>query len=278
MHIRPAFTLICSLVCSFLVNETHAQWLPASPNGYMYYNGSIGIGTSSQPASTLDVYGAITGDVYNTPAIVSKSNLGFVIEQGNIGNDFVSSASYYSIFAHNTYFNGTGWIRRNQYSNTWATVMNHNFYDIQFGMSDGGGNSNESVVPTTFLRILPSGNVLIGETSQVNSSYKLDVSGNVRANELVVNSTGADFVFKPGYALMPVHELEKYLRTWHHLPGIASAEEMSEKGLNVGEAQKLLLQKVEELTLYMLKQQKQIDQLKKQNKRLAGLLKKQPNH
>lgn len=279
MRIPSVFFLFFCLVCSFPMNKAHAQWLPASPNGYMYYNGSIGIGTSSQPVSTLDVYGTTTGNVYNTPAFVSKSNLGFVIEQGNIGNDFVSSASYYSIFAHNVYFNGSQWIRRNQYSNTWATVMNHNFYDIQVGMSDGTQPSNEPIpTPQTVLRILPTGNVLINETSQVNSGYKLDINGNVRATEVVVNTTGADFVFKPGYTLMPVPELEKYLRTWHHLPGIASAQEMSEKGLNVGETQKLLLQKVEELTLYMLKQQEQIEQLKRQNKKLGRLLKKQSNH
>lgn len=278
MPSRLPVLLLLTLAISFSA-VTFAQWQPASPNGSMYYNGSIGIGTSTLPlASTLDVYGTITGDVYNTPAFVSKSNLGFVIEQGNIGNDFVSSASYYSIFAHNVYFNGSQWIRRNQYSNTWATVMNHNFYDIQVGMSDGTQPANQPISTATVLRILPSGNVLIGGTSQVNSGYKLDVGGNVRANEVVVNTTGADFVFKPGYALMPLPELQQYLRTRHHLPGIASAQEMSEKGLNVGDGEKLLLQKVEELTLYMLKQQEQIDQLKKQNKKLERLVKKQSNH
>jgi len=149
--------LTCLIFFSY---ATYAQqWLPSSRSGYMYYSGSIGIGTSSQPISTLDVYGATTGDVYNTPAFVSKSNLGFVVEQGNIGNDFESSASYYSIFAHNTYYNGSGWIRRNQYSNTWAMVMNHNFCDIQFGPSDGNNPANQPVTPATVLRMLPSGNV-----------------------------------------------------------------------------------------------------------------------
>jgi len=276
VRIFSAFLLVCGMLCSSPI--THAQWLPASPSGYIYYNGSVGIGTSTQPVSTLDVYGTVTGDVSNTPAFVSKSGLGFVIEQGNIGNDFVSSASYYSIFAHNVYYNGSQWIRRNQYSNSWATVMNHNFYDIQVGMADGSQPANQPIPTTTVLRILPSGNVLIGGTTQVNSGYKLDVSGNLRANEVVVNTTGADFVFKPGYALMPLAELGRYLQTWHHLPGIAPAQEMKEKGLDVGEGEKLLLQKVEELTLYMLEEQKQIDRLKRQNKRLESMLKRQSHH
>jgi hypothetical protein len=48
--------------------------------------------------------------------------------------------------------------------------------------------------------------VLIGKTSQTNLAYKLDVNGNIRANKIVVNTTGADFVFDPGYHLLPLHE------------------------------------------------------------------------
>lgn len=133
------------------------------------------------------------------------------------------------------------------------------------------------MTPATYLRILPSGNVLIGKTSQTNSNYMLDVNGNVRASQVTVNTTGADYVFDPGYSLMSLPDLEKYLQSRHHLPGIASAQEMSERGLDVGETQKLLLQKVEELTLYMLAQQKQIGQLERQNKKLERMLKKSSN-
>ena len=56
------------------------------------------------------------------------------------------------------------------------------------------------------------GNVLIGKTSQTNTSYLLDVAGNIRANKLVVNTTGADFVFAKKYHLIPLNELEKYIQ------------------------------------------------------------------
>jgi hypothetical protein len=251
-----------------LAHLAHSQWLPQTSNPtFIYFNGGpVGIGTSS-PQSTLHVVGQTMADVTNSPAFVSKSNLGIVIQQANIGGDFVSSQSYLSIYAHNIQFDGTNWIRRNQYSNTWATVMNHAYYDVQFALSNGNQPANTIVTPSTYLRVLASGNVLIGKTSQINSNYLLDVNGNVRANQVVVNSSGADFVFEPGYSLMPIAELEKYIQTNHHLPGVAAAQEMTQDGLDVGANQTVLLKKIEELTLYVMQQQKEIEQLKKQIKK-----------
>ena len=102
------------------------------------------------------------------------------------------------------------------------------------------------------------GNVLIGQATQVNTSYILDVKGNARANEMVVNVTGADFVFNPTYKLPSLSSLEKYIGHNHHLPEIASAKQMQADGLNVGDNQIKLLQKVEELTLYTISSDKQI--------------------
>jgi len=62
------------------------------------------------------------------------------------------------------------------------------------------------------------GNVLIGQTTQHNSAYKLDVLGTVRANSIVVNNTGADFVFEPAYKLLSLPTLEEYIAQNHHLP------------------------------------------------------------
>jgi hypothetical protein len=120
-----------------------------------------------------------------------------------------------------------------------------------------------------------SGNVLIGETTQTNTSYKLDVNGNIRADKLVVNTTGADYVFDPGYHLSPLDSLNKYIQLNHHLPDIESARQMQQQGMDVGETQKELLQKVEELTLYVIRLNKQVqlqnNQLKMQDVKIAKL-------
>ena len=114
------------------------------------------------------------------------------------------------------------------------------------------------------------GNILIGETSQTNTAYKLDVNGNARIDQVVVNTTGADYVFDPGYRLIPLKELDLYLQQ-HHLPGIAPAGQMQKDGLDLGDNQTRLLAKVEELTLYAIDQQKQIELLKDKLKSAESL-------
>jgi hypothetical protein len=108
------------------------------------------------------------------------------------------------------------------------------------------------------------GNVLIGKTSQTNTAYLLDVNGNARMNQVVVNTTGADYVFDPGYCLIPLKELDLYLRQQHHLPGIAPASQMQKEGLDLGDNQTRLLARVEELTLYLIDKDKEISALKDQ--------------
>ncbi len=111
--------------------------------------------------------------------------------------------------------------------------------------------------------ITNSGNFLIGKTSQANTLYKLDVGGDVRANKIVVNTTGADFVFEPHYHLIPLNQLEQFVKQYHHLPGIETANTMQKDGVDVGENQTKLLQKIEELTLYIIELKKEVDELKK---------------
>lgn len=107
-----------------------------------------------------------------------------------------------------------------------------------------------------------NGNVGIGTTP--DSDRKLHVEGNVRvtgtlkANEIVASALGADFVFAPDYRLRPLTEVEQFITANRHLPEIAPAAEMEQNGVNMGELQIQLLQKIEELTLYAIEQQKQI--------------------
>ena len=88
-------------------------------------------------------------------------------------------------------------------------------------------------------------------------------TGSLKVKDLRVTLTDwSDFVFDDGYRLMPLGEVERYIEANRHLPDIPSAQEVEENGVDVGEMNKLLLQKVEELTLYIIDLQKQIDELK----------------
>jgi hypothetical protein len=113
-------------------------------------------------------------------------------------------------------------------------------------------------------RFTSTGNLIIGKTSQTNTGYKLDVNGSARANKVVVNTTGADFVFGPGYRLPSLVKVESFIQANHHLPDIPSAKEMQGKGLDLGDNQTRLLQKIEELTLYVIDQAKEQDRAKKE--------------
>jgi len=136
-----------------------------------------------------------------------------------------------------------------------------NFYEqngykgsLVFETNNGGGATTLSEA----MRITSGGNVLIGQTTQSNASYILDVKGSVRANTITVNVTGADFVFAPSYKLLTLPELNNFIQKNQHLPEIASAKDMQTNGLDVGDNQIKLLQKVEELTLYLIEKDKQV--------------------
>ncbi|MDD4991607.1 MAG: hypothetical protein PHR83_05165 [Paludibacter sp.] len=102
-----------------------------------------------------------------------------------------------------------------------------------------------------------------------NPDELLTVNGTIHAKEVKVDLTGslADYVFSPSYKLMPLNQVEQYVKTNSHLPEIPSASEVKEKGMNMGDMQNKLLQKVEELTLYVIEQQKEINQLKQELKK-----------
>ena len=109
--------------------------------------------------------------------------------------------------------------------------------------------------------MVTSGNVGIGTDNPQN---KLDVNGTIRAKEILVESNWADFVFKQNYKLPTLREVEEYIKEKGTLPNVPSEEEVKANGISVGENNALLLQKIEELTLYVIQQQKEIEELKQQ--------------
>lgn len=121
------------------------------------------------------------------------------------------------------------------------------------------------------MRIGSNGNVAIGTTDP--KGHKLAVAGSIIAEKVKVKmlANWPDFVFDANYKLPSLQQLEAFIITNKHLPEIPSAKEMEENGHDLGEMNKKLLQKVEELTLYLIDLQKQVNSQKEEIK----LLKKQ---
>lgn len=116
--------------------------------------------------------------------------------------------------------------------------------------------------------ILTDSNIGIGTSSFVDGAdnYRLSVNGAIRASRVKVYTTWADFVFEKDYKLSNLDEVEKYIKDNGHLKDIPSAKEVEEKGIELGEMNKLLLQKVEELTLYLITLNKELQEVKSQIK------------
>ena len=90
---------------------------------------------------------------------------------------------------------------------------------------------------------------------------ELDVNGTIRAKEIKVESNWADFVFKKDYKLATLREVKKHIEEKGTLPGVPSESDVKTNGVNLGEVNALLLQKIEELTLYAIKQQELIEKM-----------------
>ncbi|MDQ0107423.1 hypothetical protein J2T02_002542 [Chitinophaga terrae (ex Kim and Jung 2007)] len=138
------------------------------------------------------------------------------------------------------------------------------YRDLHIGAANSGNiifeNGRNGTAINSSMVIANNKNVGIGID---NPTYKLTVNGTIGARRVkVTQETWADYVFHPNYQLPSLASVEQFIKTNKHLPDIPSEKEVTEKGIDLGEINKLYLQKIEELTLYIIDLQKQINALK----------------
>lgn len=224
----------------FLSGGKYALYaVTTNPDGYAgyftgprnYFSGSVGIGTNS-PAGKLHVNDAASSNttVLITPKAISAGDSSTLL----FGEDNDGTYGMYWMY------DGTG-----NLMGLWG----------KYGSTNYGPH---------LLVNRDNGSMAIG--SNFATGYKLSVSGKIICTELRVNLVAdwPDYVFKKEYNLLPVERLGDYIRDHGHLPNIPPASEINTSGLDVGEMQRLMMEKIEELSLYIVGQQKQIEELKKQ--------------
>ena len=223
--------------------------------------GNVLIGTSVDPGIKLCIEnntGATTSIASFKNTNVSAATL--INCSDSNGSAVASLGVNSSASTANASFGGIGesFVRSNANSSGLVLSTANSVGNIRF-LTTGSG--------TERMRIESSGNVGIGTTIP---DSKLTVNGTIHATEVKVTATvPADYVFekyylgesslKPDYTLLTLSEVEKYTTANHHLPNVPSAKEIKENGLHLGEMSNILLQKIEELTLYSIEQKKTIE-------------------
>lgn len=125
---------------------------------------------------------------------------------------------------------------------------------------------NNSSQPTEVLRIDNNGYVGIGTSSP---QAKLAVNGDIYAKEVKVTLSGwSDHVFEESYSPLPIEEVAQYVQENKHLPGIPSEKEVLKKGIELGEMQAKLLEKIEENMLYIIELNQSVKDLRQENTEL----------
>ncbi|GEM_PF-1331498 len=173
---------------------------------------------------------------------------------------------------------------------------NNSIYEKGGAMLMSNGSQNDEIsfgvknytAPSTYLNILAAkknGKVVIGDVSSTPDGYKLYVQKGIFTERIKVALSGtsnwSDFVFDDDYDLMPLSEVESFIKENHHLPEIPSATEVHKEGLDLAQMDAKLLQKIEELTLHAIEQQKLLNEqqkvLQQQQKEISKLTRSSKN-
>lgn len=249
-----AFSLFFSLISPTKVFA--GTWTSSSADTY-YTGGNVGIGTTT-PFRMLQLHTPSVSDYdpnYGTLMVGEASGSMFLTNYRIVGGITLSSTN----IGMNAYLDGVnGWKRREGGVESWIISTsnrsdNGGSFDIYRGNATGSNNSSLSTT----------------------SVFRINSSGTAYVKQLVVKDPSAgwpDYVFEDNYNLITLKEIEEYIKTNKHLPGIPTAETIKQEGITVGEMQIKQMEKIEELTLHLIEKDKEVNNLKEENLDLKARL------
>lgn len=206
-----------------------------------------------------------------------------VLPNGNVGIGQTDSTAKLYVSGNISALNNIGFKTSDNFDVSGNTVAHYGLSNISetgyYGVALSGYYGLEFYTKgVQRIKILRDGNVGIGTDLSSNpNNYKLAVNGTIGAKEINVEMTSdtwSDFVFDEDYELNSLQEVEDFIDANNHLPNIPSAEEVEENGVNIAEMDAKLLQKIEELTLYMIEMNKRVNTLESENLELRNKLNK----
>lgn len=255
--------IIATFAFLFFVGSLSAQnhWTLNGTDIYKNNSGNVGVGITS-PTEDLHVYNA-----EGSASFMLQSNYNELPKRaiGNIMIENTASSDMLNISLRRK--NGVHEMVQSAYSSsvgggTWLAYCYLNLstrkYEMRGGILDAEFNNGGDLLFNN------TGGVGIN-TSSIPTGYALAVDGKVIAEELEVqlSTSWPDFVFEKDYKLRSLYDVEQFINDNGHLPDVPSAEELENGNINVAEMDAKLLQKIEELTLYVIDLKKENEELKK---------------
>ena len=258
------YTLLSGLIFSFSISSAQTNTFPAS--------GKAGVGTIT-PTSQLDILHPATSDAENLLKMRISDAPGDYIE-------FTNATLATGIFLPALRSNVVSGNNSALFLLSMTNTANDNgtkpltIFDARLPTSKVNNRPLFAWTSYTsyYMTMLANGNLGIGTTTP---EAKLSVNGNIRAREVKVeNDNWPDYVFSKGYELPTLKETDAHIKEKGRLPGLPSAADIKANGVDLGEMNAKLLEKIEELTLHLIQMDKKLDNLENDNKTLRWKLRK----
>ncbi len=237
------------------------EWTPVNSTTTM---GKVGIGTLTPEVDFHVSRNGIVDYRLERPGFMGNGAIGrFRIQTGDVGEGYIFNMAFRRRAGDIEFTQGV----YNPNTLSWSSFNMFNADTRTFSISEGVNNylfENEGHLLFNNLKSVGI-NVPDGEADAKLDGIALGVNGTIMATELIVKEYGnwPDFVFEEDYNLMSLYELEKHINTNGHLPNVPNEAEVHENGVHLGKMSAILLQKVEELTLYVIELNKQNEDLQR---------------